>query len=81
MIALGVVSLNFFGEFLGRRLQGGIRVGLLAAFLVISHVAMIAGMADPRLDSDYRILTEEHAVSTSVMSEHNTSSFSHVHSH
>ena len=79
MIALGVVSFNFFGEFLGRRLQGGIRVGLLAGFLVISHVAMIAGMADPRLDSDYRMLTEQNAVSTSVMSEHNMSGHGHAH--
>ncbi len=81
MIALGVVTFGFFGEFLGRRLQGGIRVGLLAAFLVISHIAMIAGMADPRLDSDYRILTEGNAVSTSVMNAHNSSSHTHVHSH
>ena len=80
MVALGVISFNFFGNFLGERFQKGLRVGLLSAFLVISHVAMIAGMADPRLDSDYRILTEEKSsFSESVMSE--VSSSVHIHEH
>ncbi len=44
------------------------------------YVAMIASMADPRLDSDYRILTEEKSsFSESVMSE--VSSSVHIHEH
>lgn len=58
MIALGAVSFNGFGRSYGQRFQSGVRIGLLSAFLVISHVAMIAGMADPRLDPEYREFTE-----------------------
>ena len=82
MVALGLVSFNSFGSFLGQRFQSGLRVGLLSAFLVISHVAMIAGMADPRLDSDYRVLTEEKVRSAeSVVSIYSSSAHSHGHNH
>ncbi|WP_406018005.1 DUF6803 family protein [Succinivibrio sp.] len=80
MVALGVVTLNTFRAFLGERFQRGLRVGLLSAFLVISHVAMIAGMADPRLDSDYRVLTEERSAASESMMSADTS-FSHSHGH
>ena len=58
MIALGVFSMNAFAGIYGERFHRGIRIGLLSAFLVVSHIAMIAGMADPRIDPEYRARTE-----------------------
>ena len=58
MIALGVFSMNIFANVYGERVHRGIRIGLLSAFLVVSHIAMIAGMADPRLDPEYKARTE-----------------------
>ncbi|WP_295362399.1 DUF6803 family protein [uncultured Succinivibrio sp.] len=82
MVALGLFSFKSFGELWGQRFQTGLRVGLLSGFLVISHVAMIAGMADPRLDSDYRSFTEGNTVvSESVLSEDSKSVHSLVHNH
>ena len=82
MIALGVVTFNAFGRRFGQRFQSGMRVGLLSAFLVISHVAMIAGMADPRLDPEYRELTEVKSVMPDAMQHDNMHAvYSHVHNH
>ena len=58
MIVLGVFSMNAFARMYGERVHRGIRIGLLSAFLVVSHIAMIAGMADPRIDPEYRARTE-----------------------
>ncbi len=58
MIALGIFTIKPFARIYGDKLQKGVRIMLLSAFLVISHIAMIAGMADPRLDPEYKALVE-----------------------
>ena len=82
MIALGVFSLNIFALRYGQRAQRGIRIGLLSAFLVISHIAMIAGMADPRIDPDFKAQTEvSSAVSDSEGSALSSTDLYHMHHH
>lgn len=82
MIILGIFTMNAFAGIYGERGQKGIRIGLLAAFLVVSHIAMIAGMADPRIDPDYRAMTEVKPIfSQSVKDASRTSGEQYMHNH
>lgn len=82
MIILGIFTMNAFAGIYGERGQKGIRIGLLAAFLVVSHIAMIAGMADPRIDPDYRAMTEVKPIfSQSVKDASRASGNQHMHNH
>ncbi len=58
MIALGIFTIKSFARIYGDNVQKSMRILLLSAFLVTSHIAMIAGMADPRIDPEYKALTE-----------------------
>lgn len=82
MIALGIFSINAFSAIYGERVHRGIRIGLLSAFLVISHIAMIAGMADPRLDPEYRARTEVKPIFSQTVKDASRPSGQHqMHNH
>lgn len=86
MILLAMLRLGWIFRYYSARATTGIQIALVSLFLVLSHVAMIAGMADPNLLASDPVFMEHsmHEHENSLfpdLTEHNHSSHEHSHVH
>lgn len=75
MIGLALVSYHGFFKTMTENRRKKLTVLFLSAFLVLSHLAMIAGMADPQLDPFYQNTVEN----TSIVSKSSNTVSQHMH--
>ncbi len=86
MIMLALLRLGWIFRHCSARSVTGIQIILVSSFLVLSHVAMIAGMADPNLFATDPVFMEHsmHEHENSLfpdMTGHSHSSHDHSHMH